>query len=527
VLARPAFVIGVLASCGVTVSLMQTLVVPLLPRFPLLLSTSTATTAWLVTATLVAGAVCAPLLGRLGDMYGKRRMLLVALGLITVGSTLGALAPGVELLIVARALQGAALGVIPLGISIMRDVLPADRVGSGIALMSSSLGIGGAIGLPLTGLVADHTSWRWLFAGAAVLGGLQLLLVARVLDESPIRSGGRFDLVGALGLGSALVCLLLAISRGSEWGWGGPRVIGLLIAAAVLFAVWGRWELRTPSPLVDLRVSARPAVLWTNVASVLIGFAMFAGFLVTTQILQASTATGYGFGLSLVAAGLAMLPIGGAMTIFSPVSARLSRRFSARFTLLTGIAVLATGNAWLAILPGSIPTIMLASTVTAIGAALAYSAIPLIIMNAVPTSETAAANSLNTLMRMLGTSSCSAVFAAVATGMVIEVEGHELPAGSAFTAVFLAAAGAGLVALVITALNRTRANRSAPAQPATGRVSRQELVACAQSRPAPSKSRASASAVRPPRCSSTPSQRTGPDAAPSPRRNFTDRSKLV
>ena len=119
-------------------------------------------------------------------------------------------------------------------------------------------------------------------------------------------------------------------------------------------------------------------------ASVLIGFAMFAGFLVTTQILQASTATGYGFGLSLLAAGLAMLPIGGAMTIFSPVSARLSRRFSARFTLLAGIAVLAAGNAWLATLPGSIPTIMLASTVTAIGAALAYSAIPLIIMNAVP-----------------------------------------------------------------------------------------------------------------------------------------------
>jgi MFS family permease len=520
--ARPAFVIGVLASCGLTVSLMQTLVVPLLPQFPVLLSASTATVAWLVTATLVAGAVCAPLLGRLGDMYGKRRMLLVALGLITVGSALGALAPGVELLIVARVLQGASLGVVPLGISIMRDVLPGDRVGSGIALMSSSLGIGGAIGLPLTGLVAEHASWRWLFIGAALLGALQLLLVLRVLDESPVRSGGRFDLLGALGLGTALVCLLLAISRGNEWGWAGPQVIGLLVAAAVLFAAWGRYELRTPSPLVDLRVSARPAVLWTNVASVLIGFAMFAGFLVTTQILQASPATGYGFGLSLLAAGLALLPIGGAMTVFSPISARLSRRYSARMTLLLGIAALAAGNLWLATLPGSIPTIMLASTVTAIGAALAYSAIPLIIMDAVPATETAAANSLNTLMRMLGTSSCSAVFAAVATGLVIEVDGRELPAGSAFTAVFLTAAGAGVVAWVITALNRVRAG-----QLAGGRVSRQELVACAQSRPAPSTSRASASAVRPPRCSTTPSQRTGPDAAPRPRRNFTERSKLV
>jgi len=261
---RPALVITALASCGLSVSLMQTLVVPLLPQFPRLLSASTATVAWLITATLVAGAVCAPVLGRLGDMYGKRRMLLVALGLVTAGSALGAVAPEIGTLIVARVLQGAALGVVPLGISIMRDVLPSARVGSGIALMSSSLGIGGAIGLPVTGLVAEQTSWRWLFAGAAVLCALQLVVVAGIVRESPTRSGGRFDLPGAVGLGAALVCLLLAVSKGAEWGWGSARVLGLLAGSAVLFALWGRWELRTRSPLVDLRVTARPAVLWTR-----------------------------------------------------------------------------------------------------------------------------------------------------------------------------------------------------------------------------------------------------------------------
>ena len=197
---RPALVVGVLAACGLAVSLMQTLVVPLLPRYPQLLGASTSTVTWLVTATLVAGAVCAPMLGRLGDMYGKRRMLVVALGLVAVGSALGALAPDVGTLIVARALQGASLGVVPLGISIMRDVLPEGRVGSGVALMSSSLGIGGAVGLPLTGLVAEHASWRWLFAGAAVLGVLLLAAVLRWVDESPVRAGGRFDLPGAAGL---------------------------------------------------------------------------------------------------------------------------------------------------------------------------------------------------------------------------------------------------------------------------------------------------------------------------------------
>jgi MFS family permease len=458
---RPAAVIGVLASCGLAVSLMQTLVVPLLPQFPRLLSASPATVAWLVTATLVSAAVCAPVLGRLGDMHGKRRMLLVALGIVTVGSALGAVAPNVGVLIAARALQGVAMGVIALGISVMRDVLPPERVGSGIALMSSSLGIGGAIGLPLTGVVAQEASWRWLFAGAAVLNAVQFVLVLRVVRESPLRSGGRFDLPGALGLAAALVCVLLAVSKGNEWGWTSTLVLGLLAAAAVLFAGWAAWELRAPRPLVDLRVSARPAVLWTNVASIVIGFGMFAGFLVTTQVLQAPTATGYGSGLTLVAAGIVLLPIGAAMVIFSPVSARVSRRRGARTSLVLGSVVLALGNLLMATLPGSVLLIVAASTTTAIGAALAYSALPLLIMDAVPAGETAAANSLNTLMRMLGTSSCSAFVAAVATGLTTTVDGQTLPAGSAYTVIYLVAGGAALAGAVIAALT-PRAPQQAP-----------------------------------------------------------------
>ncbi|MFC4946042.1 MFS transporter [Pseudonocardia sp. GCM10023141] len=449
---RPALVIAVLASCGLCVSLMQTLVIPLLPQFPRLLNATPATVAWLVTATLVAGAVCAPLLGRLGDLYGRRRLLLVALVLVAVGSALGAASPDVGTLIVGRAMQGASLGVVPLGMSIMRDLLRADRVGSGVALMSSSLGIGGAIGLPLTGVVAQHTSWRWLFAGAAVLALVLIALVAILVPASGERAPGRFDFPGAIGLAGALVCMLLAVSKGSEWGWGSPLVIGLLVAAAALFVVWGAWELRARSPLVDLRVSARPAVLWTNVASILIGFAMFAGFLVTTQILQAPLGTGYGFGLSLVAAGIVMLPTGISMTVFSPVSARISARWGARTTLVLGTSILVVGNIALAFLPASIPLVLVATSVSSIGAALSYSALPMLIMDAVPPTETAAANSLNTLMRQLGTSSCSAVVAAVATGFTVMTDGQMFPAGTAYTVVFATAAAGAAVGCVIAAL---------------------------------------------------------------------------
>jgi MFS family permease len=195
---------------------------------------------------------------------------------------------------------------------------------------------------------------------------------------------------------------------------------------------------------------------------------MFAGFLVTTQILQAPRATGYGFGLSLVAAGLVLLPIGGAMTIFSPVSARVSRRRGARTTLVLGATILALGNVLMATLPGALPLIVAASTTTAIGAALAYSAIPLLIMEAVPAGETAAANSLNTLMRMLGTSSCSSFVAAIATGLTTSVGGQTLPAGSAYTVIFLAAAGAAVIGTTIAALTPRAAQ--ADAVRATGRA---------------------------------------------------------
>lgn len=449
----PALSIGVLASSGVLVALIQTMIVPLLPQFPTIMNVSTATATWLVTATLVAGAVSAPVLGRLGDMYGKRLVLIVALGLIVAGSALGALAPNIAVLIVGRTLQGTSFGVIALGMSLMRDVLPIGRVGAGVGLMSSSLGVGGALGLPFTGLVAQFASWRWLFAVAAVLGAVQIALVAWLVPESRVRTGGRFDVVGALGLGAALVCLLLAISKGSEWGWATPRVLGLLLAALLLLAVWGRRQLRTRHALVDLRISAQPAVLWTNVATLLIGFAMFASFMLVIQILQAPPATGYGFGLSLITAGVVMLPTGLAMVVFSSASARLSASRGPRTTLVLGTTLLGLGSLAVALLPGTIWLLMAATLVGSIGISLAYSALPLLIMRAVPETETAAANSLNTLMRQLGTSSCTAMVAAVSTALVAHSEdGATFPAEASFVIVFVACGIVALVAAGIAAL---------------------------------------------------------------------------
>jgi len=441
----PAFV-PVLALAGITVSLQQTLVVPLVPQFPRLLGAAPADTAWIVTATLLTAAVAVPIVGRLADMVGKRRMLLVCLAMLIAGSVVAALSTSLIPLIVGRALQGLATGVIPLGISLMRDELPPKRLGSATALMSASLGVGGALGLPLAALIAQTADWHVLFWAAGGLGVVVLVGVLALVPESAQRAGGRFDLVGAVGLAVALVCLLLAVSKGGTWGWGSTTTVTLFVVAAVVVLAWAWWELRTRQPLVDLRVSRRRQVLLTNTASIVMGFSMFAMSLVYPQLLQLPTTTGYGLGQSILVAGLVLAPGGLCMMAMSPVPARISAASGPRTTLMLGAFVVAVGYGVGAVFHGSVWELVISSIVIACGIGLGYGAMPSLIMAAVPVEQTAAANSLNNLMRALGTSVASAV-AGVLLASLVTASG--VPTEGAFVLVMLLGAGAAVVAVAI------------------------------------------------------------------------------
>lgn len=447
-------IVAVLSLAGIIVSLMQTLVIPLVPELPELLHTSAANTAWVVTVTLLAAAVATPTAGRLGDMYGKRRILLISLALLVVGSVVCALSDSLVPMVVGRALQGLASGVIALGISVMRDELPAERLSSGTALMSASLGIGGALGLPLAALLAERADWHILFWVSAGLGLLAGALVLTRVPESPIRSGGRFDLLGAAGLSAALVCLLLAISKGSGWGWASGTTLGLFGGAVVLFLLWGTWELRNRQPLVDLRSAARRQVLLTNSASLIFGFAMFAISLVIPQLLQIPEVTGYGMGQTILVAGLVMAPNGLVMMAMAPVSGWISRTRGPKVTLIAGAAVVAVGYGLGIVLMSTIWQLVLVSCIIGGGIGLAYGAMPMLIMGAVPVSETAAANSFNTLVRSIGTSTASAVAGLLLAKMTITVGSTPVPSQNAFRVIMAVGAAAAVVAIAIAAFLR-------------------------------------------------------------------------
>ncbi|MDQ3357641.1 MAG: MFS transporter [Actinomycetota bacterium] len=452
-------IIVVLALCGTLVSLQQTLVLPLLPDFPQILDTSPENASWLVTVTLLTAAVGTPIVSRLADMFGKRLMMIVCLVAVVIGSVVAALSPSLPLVITGRGLAGIGTSLIPVGISIMRDQLPADKVGSGVALMSATLGIGGAVGIPLAGVIYEQLDWHALFWVSGGFAVVMLALVVAVVPESTVRTRGRFDYTGALLLSITLTCFLLAVSKAGAWGWGDEKTIGLLVAAALVFAAWVPLELNSGQPLVDIRTSTRRTVLLTNSASVLIGFAMFTNFLTSAQQVQMPVEAGYGFGLSVLDTGLVMLPAGFAMVAMSPVAAWLIRLHGPRLMLVAGAMVIAVGFVLRVFLHSSVLEVMIASAVSSVGTAVAFAAMPTLIMRSVPITETASANGLNTLLRAIGTSSASATVAAVFSGLAIPVAGASVPTFGAYQLMFWLGTAAALGGATIAGFIR----RPAPA----------------------------------------------------------------
>jgi MFS family permease len=321
-----------------------------------------------------------------------------------------------------------------------------------MALMSSSIGVGGGLALPAAALVAQHTNWHALFYGAAGLGALSIVLTLLVVPESPMRAEGSFDLPGALGLSAGLVLFLLPITKGSDWGWTSGTTLGLFAASAVVLVLWGVMELRAAAPLVDLRTTARPAVLFTNLASIMVGVSFYVVSLVLPQLLQLPTATGYGLGQSMVVAGLLVAPLGLTMMFTAPVYARLSAKYGPKVTLILGMLIIAIGyGAGLGLMSAAWQSLVIAVVLGA-GIGLAYSSLPALIVGAVPASETGAANGLNTLMRSIGTSVSSAVIGMVLANTANTVGGVAVPTMHGFRVSFLIATAAVAVGLLFAVL---------------------------------------------------------------------------
>ena len=439
-------VVGTAAMCC---SLSQSLLIPVQTTMQAGLHADPSTFGWLFTATLLVAAVAVPILGRLGDMFGKRLMLLTAVGMLILGSSVCALTDNIAVMITGRALQGFAIAAIPLGISLLSALLPPERVATGIAVVSAMLGVGGALAMPLGGYVGERTDYHWLFWITMIAGSLSFVAILLLVPEAPGRTRGRVDVVGAVTLSVALVCLLLPMAKSSDWGWVDGRTLGLFGSAAALFAVLVVVEKKVNNPLIDLVALCRRPIVLTNLASALFGFALFAMFLGTPLYLQAPEATGYGFGLSVVASGVCMLPGGLMMLLLSGVSARVIRSMGASYALTVAGVVVALGWLTRLLFSDHLWQVVAGCTVIGTGVALGFAAMPSLINAHTPSTEIAAANGINSLARSLGLSISSAVSSGILAGYTLSGSLVGIPRQGAYQAIFIACGGAALIAAVL------------------------------------------------------------------------------
>lgn len=448
---RLRFALAGLVTAAMAFALMQTFLIPALPRLQEDLDTTTTWVTWTVTIYLLTGSVATPLMSRLGDQHGKLRIMLISLAVFFAGSVAAIFAWDVASLIAARAVQGVGGAVFPLAFALIRDHFPPQRVSVAMGLVSSVLGVGGGVGIVASGLIVDHGSWRWLFVVAAAVVAAAMVLVWRFVPESHIRAPARLDLGGALTLSGGLICLLVGLTEGQQLGWASPAILGLFTGAAVLLVAWVVVELRVTDPMVDMRMMARRPVLFTNLTAVCSGFGLYIVWVILPNYYQlpgdlpADLAgyADYGFDTSVTVAGLWMLPTSAAILASGPVAGMIGARHGSRGPLVVGMLLMALGSAGIALWHAEAWQPATAFVLCGVGLGFAFAVMPKLIMDAVRPTETGVATGMNTVVRTIGGVIGAQVGAVLLAAS--EPAGVPVPAESGFAAAFWVGAVAALV----------------------------------------------------------------------------------
>jgi EmrB/QacA subfamily drug resistance transporter len=415
--ARPHYqaTFAVLAIAVAGYALLQSLVVPVLPTIQAGLHTSQNTVTWVLTAYLLSASIFTPIMGRLGDMFGKERLLVITLVALTVGSLLAALAGSISVMIVARVIQGVGGGVLPLAFGIIRDEFPKERVPGAVGIIAALAAAGAGLGIVLAGPIVDALDYHWLFWIPAIVLAITAVGAKVVVPESPIRTPGKLSWTAIVLLSGWLVALILGISEAPTWGWTSTSVIGLVIAAIVLAALWVVQETRSAQPLIDMTMMRVPAVWTTNLVALLLGVGMYAVFAFLPEFLQTPKSAGYGFGASITHSGLILLPASVAMFAFGMLSGRLSKRYGAKAVLVAGSVISIATFVLLTFAHGQQWEILLALAIEGVGFGLAFAAMSNLIVQAVPPQQTGVASGMNANIRTIGGSIGAAVMSSIVT----------------------------------------------------------------------------------------------------------------
>jgi EmrB/QacA subfamily drug resistance transporter len=462
---HPNLILAVLSLAGLAYAALSSAVIPALPTIQHDLHTTETGVTWLLTGFLLSASVGTSIIGRLGDMYGKERLLIWTLVVLAGGTLLAAVSNSLALLIVARVIQGVGGGIFPLAFSIARDEFPPDRVAGSIGLMSSILGVGGGTGLVVGGLIIEHLSWHWLFWAPLIVTVAAAFFTWRFIPESPVRAPGRVNWLAATLMSVGMIAVLIAISETTVWGWGSVKTIALLAAGVVVCVAWVMVEVRSRVPLVDMAMMRIRGVWTTNLAAFLLGAGMYASFIVFPQFAQLPKRTGFGFGASVVVSSLYLLPSALGMGLLGTAAGRVARRYGSKAALVVGTGITAISFGFLAIEHAHPYDMLIASALLGVGIGLAFAALGNLIVQAVPSHQTGVASGMNTVMRTLG----GALGGQLSATFIVDNTAHGLPAVTGFTDTFVMAT-AFLIVCMLSALLVPAARSAGPSLKLEGKL---------------------------------------------------------
>lgn len=446
----------VVAAAVASFALVQSMTIPVMSQIQQHFETSQSTVTWVLTAYLLSASVATPIVGRIGDAVGKEKMLVFSIGALAIGSLVAALAPSIGVMIAARVIQGIGGGVLPIAFGIIRDEFPEARVAGAVSVTSSLMAVGMGVGIVVAGPIMTSLGYAglfWLPFGVTAIAAVAALVF---VPESPVRKPGRISILPAVLLSAWLVCLLLAVSQGGEWGWGSPLVVGLFGAAALLLVAWVRSESVATVPLVDMRVMRTPAVWTTNLVALLVGVGMYATFGFTPQFNQTPELAGYGFGASVTESGLLMLPSAVMTFLAGLVAARIATAIGPKAVVVAGSAIAAVALVLQALWHDEIWHMLVSNALVGLGVGVAFACLASLVVAAVPADQTGVASGMNANIRTIGGAVGSAAMGGIVTA---HLTSSGLPSEAGYTIGFLALAGAFTVAAVAALLIPVRSER--------------------------------------------------------------------
>ena len=393
---------ALLALAAVSYALLQSLVAPALPDIQHQLDTSVNSASWVLTAYLLSASIATPLIGRLGDMYGKELLLVTVLIVLCIGTAVSALATSLTVMLFGRVLQGAAGGIFPLAFGIIRDEFPPERVAGAVGVMAALAGVGGGAGVVLAGPIVQKLSIHFLFWLPLIVLVPATVAIHRFVPESPVRVPGHINWSGAALMSTGLAAVLLAVSQAPVWHWLSAKTLVVFLVGVLLLIAWVRSEVRSPHPLVDMRMMRIRGVWTTNAVATLLGFGMYSSFILLPEFVETPTRVGYGFGASVSGAGLFLVPSTLAMLVAGAQTGRLEKRFGSKPPLLAGAALTAASYALLAAARSEPWEIYLAALLLGAGIGLAFAAMVNLIIENVGPTETGIATGMNAVTRTIG-----------------------------------------------------------------------------------------------------------------------------